>query len=299
MTGAVDGPVGWVGAGRMGHAMVERLLAAGVPVLVWNRTRAAAVDLADRGARLAGGLADLAGCATVCTTLTGDDALREVTVGDGGLLRQPAVPRHLIDLSTVSARTSAEIRAAAAGRGTALLAAPVSGNPGVVRSGGLSVAVSGPLEAYQAVEPVLRLIGPSVVYVGDGEQARLVKLAHNMLLGVLAQALAEVVVLAERCGVPRGAFLEFLNGSVLGSPFTRYKTPAYAGLDLTPTFTTDLLRKDLDLGLAAAGEARVPVPVVALTAQLVRAAATGHGAEDFAALLLEVARGAGLSLEAG
>jgi 3-hydroxyisobutyrate dehydrogenase len=131
--------------------------------------------------------------------------------------------------------------------------------------------------------------------VGEGDTARLVKLAHNLVLGVVTQALAETAVLAERAGVPRAAYLEFLNASVLGSVFSRYKTPALVRLDLTPTFTTELLAKDLDLGLAAGRALGVPLPVSATVQQLVRAAlGRGHGGEDFAALLVEQARSAGL-----
>jgi 3-hydroxyisobutyrate dehydrogenase-like beta-hydroxyacid dehydrogenase len=286
--------IGWIGTGRMGHAMAGRLLAAGADLSVWNRTRSKAEDLARSGATVVDTLADLADRDIVFTTVAADDDLIEVTTGTGGLLRHPAAPAYLVDSSTVSAQTSDRVRAAAAERGTTLLAAPVSGNPKVVRAGKLSMVVSGPVEAFQAVEPVLRLAAGTVTYVGERDLARLVKLAHNILLGVLTQTLAEVTVLAERGGVSRAAFLEFINASVLGSTFTRYKSPALVNLDLTPTFTTTLLRKDFDLGLAAARGLEVPVPVAALTHHLLQAAiGHGHGQEDFAALLVEQARAAG------
>jgi len=198
----------------------------------------------------------------------------------------------------VSAETSDRIRRVAAERGTELLAAPVSGNANVVRAGKLSIAVSGPAQAFHEVAPLLRLIGASVTYVGSGEVARLVKLAHNILLGVVTQSLAEVTVLAQQGGVPRSVFLEFINGSVLGSVFSRYKTPALVNLDLTPTFTTTLMRKDFDLGLAAARALQVPLPVASTTHQLLQAAVgRGHGDQDFAALLIEQARAAGIELD--
>ena len=160
------------------------------------------------------------------------------------------------------------------------------------------MAVSGPLEAYKAVEELLCAVANSVTYVGERDVARLVKLAHNILLGVVTQSLAEVTVLAQQGGVSRAAFLEFMNGSVLGSTFTRYKTPALVNLDFTPTFTTDLLRKDFDLGLAAARALEVPLPVAALTQHLVQGTVgRGHGDEDFAALLIEQARSAGVELQ--
>jgi 3-hydroxyisobutyrate dehydrogenase-like beta-hydroxyacid dehydrogenase len=290
--------LGWIGIGRMGHAMVERLLAAGQDVHVWNRTRAKAEDLARHGATVVDTVADLAGRDVVFTTVAADDDLLAVTVGPDGLLRQATAPAYLVDASTVSAETSHQVREVAAARGTTLLAAPVSGNPKVVRAGKLSIAVSGPPAAFAAVSPLLGLIGESVTYVGERDLARFVKLAHNMLLGVITESLAEVTVLAQRGGVSRAAFLEFINSSVLGSTFTRYKSPALVHLDLTPTFTTRLLRKDFELGLAAARGLDVPLPVAALTHQLVQeAAGRGHGDEDFAALVVERARAAGLALE--
>ena len=288
--------VGWIGAGRMGAAMARRLLAAGHGVHVWNRTRSKAEAIA--GAKVADSVADLAGLDVVFTTVADDASLLRVTLGEGGLLRGHEAPGCLVDASTVAAETSERVRQFAAERGTTLLAAPVSGNPKVVRAGRASIVVSGPEAAYREVEPLLRTIGASVTYVGGGDQARLVKIAHNVLLGVVTQALAEVTVLAQRGGVPRSVFLGFLNDSVLGSTFSRYKSPALVNLDLTPTFTTGLLRKDFDLGLAAGRGLEVPMPVAAAAYQLVQAAAgRGHGDTDFAALILEQARSAGLELE--
>lgn len=290
--------VGWIGTGRMGAAMAARLGRAGVDLLVWNRTAAKAEPLREHGAAVAGSLAELAGRDVVFTMVSADDDLAQVLVGDAGLLRQAGAPRFVVDCSTVSARSSAEMRHACAERGTAFLAAPVSGNAKVVAAGKLSLVVSGDEDAYRRLEPILALLGRSVTYVGAGESARLVKICHNLLLGVVAQSMAEITVLAERAGVPRAAFLEFLNGSVLGSVFSRYKTPAFVKLDFTPTFTTALLRKDFDLGLDAARAMGVPMPLAAATAELVQAAiGAGHRAEDFAALLQMQATGAGMELK--
>ena len=286
--------IGWIGTGRMGHAMVRRLLAAGYDVSVWNRTRAKAEDLAELGATIVDTVAELADRDVAFTMVAADADLVEVT---DALFSQDTGPAYLVDSSTVSAQTSDRIRQAAALRGTTLLAAPVSGNAKVVRAGKLSIAVSGPEEAFEAVRPLLLAIGPAVTYVGERDVARLVKLAHNILLGVVTQSLAEVTVLAQQGGVSRAAFLEFINGSVLGSVFTRYKTPALVHLDLTPTFTTALLRKDFDLGMTAARALEVPLPVAAAAHHLVQAAVTrGHRDEDFAALLVEQARSAGIEL---
>jgi 3-hydroxyisobutyrate dehydrogenase len=295
-----NGPrIGWIGCGRMGFAMAHRLLEAGHDVAVWNRTRAKAEPLAADGATVVDSVADLAECEIVFTMVSASADLEAVLLGDGGLLKQDRVPRIVVDCSTVSEAASARARTAAAERGAALLAAPVSGNAKVAKAGRLTFVVSGPEESFHEVQPLLAVIGPGVTYAGDGELARLVKVAHNVFLGVVAQSLAEITVLAEKGGVKRSAFLAFLNDSVMGSTFSRYKSPALVNLDWTPTFTMELLRKDLQLGLDAARDMGTTMPLAALTNQLVQAAiGRGHADVDFAALLLEQARASDLDLKA-
>lgn len=225
--------------------------------------------------------------------------LVQVTTGTDGLLTDPAhAPGLLVDCSTVSVQASAEVRAASAKRGVEFLAAPVSGNPKVVKAGKLTLAVSGSPETFAVAAPLLELLGTRVTFVGENEVARLVKICHNVFLGVVAQSLAEITVLAEKGGASRAAFLEFLNHSVMGSTFTTYKSPAYVNLDFAPTFTMPLLLKDFDLGLAAARELDAPMPVAAVTASLVASAlGARHRDEDFATLLLEQARRSGIELK--
>lgn len=302
MTGATvagTGRIGWIGTGRMGAAMARRLARAGVDLLAWNRTRAKAEPLAAHGASIADAIGDLADRDVVFTMVSSSADLEQVLVGDGGLLRQPGkVPGVVVDCSTVSAETSAAMRQAAADLGVQFLSAPVSGNAKVVKAGKLSLVVSGPEETYDRVAPLLAHLGRAVTYVGEGEVARLVKICHNLFLGVVTQSMAEITVLAEKGGVSRAAFLEFLNNSVMGSVFTRYKTPAFVQLDYTPTFTPVLLRKDFDLGLAAARALDVPMPLAAATAQLVQATVSGGRTdEDFAVLLDQQAASAGVRLK--
>jgi 3-hydroxyisobutyrate dehydrogenase len=293
------GSVGWIGTGRMGAAMATRLAKAGVDLTAWNRTRAKAEPLAKLGCTIADTIAGLRDCDVVFTMVSTPADLDQVLLGEGGLLTDPDhVPRVVVDCSTVSTESSEAMREACSSRGVDFLAAPVSGNGKVVASGGLSLVVSGPSETFDRVAPLLHHIGKSVTYVGEGDTARLVKICHNLFLGVVTQSLAEITVLAERGGVSRAAFLEFLNNSVMGSVFTRYKSPAFVNLDFTPTFTPILLRKDFDLGLAAARQMDVPMPVAALTAQLVQTSvSTGRVNEDFAILLDLQAASAGMLLE--
>lgn len=291
---ADDQTIGWIGTGRMGFALASRLLEHGCDLTVYNRTRAKSEPLATRGARLVDRPADLSDRDIVITSVAGSNDFADVMTGPQGLLANGnRVPSIVIDTSTVSMDVSQVIRATAARMGSTLLAAPVSGNPKVARAGKLSLAVSGPRPAFEQALPYLQMLGKSVTYVGEGEAARLVKICHNLVLGVVTQILAETTVLAERGGIKRADYLEFINGSVMGSIFSRYKTPAFVNLDFTPTFTGHLLRKDFELGLDAGRQLNVPLPVAALAHQIVVSLiGQGLGEVDFAALLELEARGA-------
>jgi 3-hydroxyisobutyrate dehydrogenase-like beta-hydroxyacid dehydrogenase len=290
--------LGWIGVGRMGEVLATRLLERGCDLTVYNRTSAKARPLVERGARVVERAVDLADRDIVITMVAGSSDFEEVMSGPQGLLADDSrAPALVVDASTVSMAVSSEIREKAALRGVTLLAAPVSGNPKAARAGMLSVAVSGPRDAYERALPYLQMFGRSVSYVGDGEVARLVKICHNLILGVVAQILAETTVLAERGGIARADYLAFINDSVLGSVFTRYKTPALVNLNYAPTFTSHLLRKDFELGLEAARQRDVPLPLTALTHQIVVSLiGQGYGDQDFAALLEIAARGANLEL---
>jgi 3-hydroxyisobutyrate dehydrogenase-like beta-hydroxyacid dehydrogenase len=283
----------------MGSQLALRLLNAGYDLAACNRTRSKAEPLAEHGAKIVDRPADLADRDIVCIMVGADKELESVINGEGGLLHGDDLPMIVIDASTVSTEASARIRASVEDRGAQFLAAPVSGNPKVVAAGKLTVAVSGPRAAFDAAAPLLGAWGHGVTYVGEGETARLVKIAHNVFLGVVSQSLAEITVLAERGGVPRAAFLEFLNDSVLGSTFTRYKSPALVNLDFHPTFTNVLLRKDLQLGLSAGRELGVPMPLAAAADMLIaQAIGAGYTADDFATLVLEQARRSGYAIVA-
>jgi 3-hydroxyisobutyrate dehydrogenase len=294
MSGCPNGQVGWLGTGRMGSVLIRRLLAAGTDVLAYNRTKARAQPLAEAGATVVDRAADVAHAGVVFVMVgTSDDLVNAVA----GLLAGERTPDVVVDLSTVSVEASQQVRQELAVRGAALIAAPVMGNPRVAAAGRLTFALSGPPEAAASIRPYLDVLGAGASYVGPGEIARTVKLCHNLFLGVVIQSLAEITVLAERAGVTRLAFLSCINDSVMGSTFTRYKTPALVNLDFHATFTAALLRKDFDLGLAAARQHEVPMPVAAITHQIIQSlVGHGYGDQDFAAVLALAARSAGLQL---
>jgi 3-hydroxyisobutyrate dehydrogenase len=292
-----DQPVslGWVGVGRMGHALVSRLLSAGLEVAVYNRTREKCADLAEHGATIVDSISELADRDIVFTMVAGSSDAEEVV--DALLSRPDARPGLIVDATTISPAAGELIRARASERGTAMLAAPVSGNPRVAGSGRLTIVTSGPAEAWEQAKPYLELLCKKVTYVGEGERARLVKICHNLMLGVVAECMAEITVLAEAGGVSRADLWEFMNDSVMGSVFTRYKTPAYVNLEFRPTFTPALLLKDFHLGFEAARRTHVAMPVAAAAEQAVQLLEGVKGNEvDFAALIELVAQSAGLQL---
>jgi 3-hydroxyisobutyrate dehydrogenase len=297
----IDGPegqVGWLGTGRMGSMLVRRLLAAGLDVAVYNRTRAKAEPLAAAGATVVDQAADLAKARVVFVMVGTSQNLLDALLSPAGLMADGnSSPAIVIDLSTVSVEASRQVREELAARGTQFLAAPVMGNPRVAAAGKLTFAVSGDPDAAAEARPYLDLLGAGASYVGSGEIARIVKLCHNLHLGTVIQSLAEVTVLAEKAGVSRQAFLACINDSVMGSTFTRYKSPALVNLEFHATFTSELLRKDFDLGLAAAREHEVPMPVASLVHQIVQSlVGFGYGEQDFATVIELEARSAGLEL---
>jgi 3-hydroxyisobutyrate dehydrogenase-like beta-hydroxyacid dehydrogenase len=283
----------------MGAELVKRLLAAGTEVWVYNRTRSKAEALAEHGAKVVDTPADLATLDVVFTMVGGPEDVLEVTVGENGALsRDDARPSVIVDSTTIDPSSSKSLRKAAAERGADVLAAPVSGNPTVVKAGRLTVVASGPEKAYVKAKPHLENFGRKVTYVGSEDEARLVKICHNLMLGIVAQSMAEISVLAEASGVSRADLFDFLNDSVMGSTFTKYKTPAFVNLDYTPTFTWHLLRKDFELGLSTANDLDIPVPTAALVHSiLVEGIGLGYGDEDFASLLTKEARASGREVE--
>lgn len=291
--------VGWIGAGRMGAQLVTRLLEAGYDVAVYNRTKAKAEPLRELGATLVDRPVELAGKDVVFSMVSASKDLEQVMLGEDGLLTDPErAPKAIGDSSTVSIETSQKVRAAAEERGTGFLATPVSGNPKVIAAGKLTVAASGPRDVYDYVLPLLEAWGRGVTYVGEGEGARIVKIAHNVFLGVVIQNLIEITLLAQKAGVSRADFLAFLNDSVMGSPYSRYKSPALINLDFTPTFTPVLLLKDLDLGLSAAHELGVVMPVTAVTREIVATeVGAGNTEQDFASMIVRAAIGSGIDLQ--
>jgi 3-hydroxyisobutyrate dehydrogenase-like beta-hydroxyacid dehydrogenase len=279
----------------MGYAMAERLAKGGCDIAVWNRTKAKADPLSKYGAKVVNQLEELSTKDILFVMVSTYDDVKE---GIGKALAK-GKPKMVVECSSISLEGSAELRQFLTTRGVQYLAAPVSGNAKVIKAGKLTFVVSGPKSAYEKAKPYLDMMGTGSSYVGEGELARIAKICHNVMLGVVIQNLCEITVLAQKAGMPRHAFLDFLNKSVMGSMFTRYKAPALVNLDFHVTFTPKLLRKDLDLGLDAGKELEVPMPLTSLTRDLLQQM-IGHGMteEDFSTLLLMQAKASGIELKA-
>jgi 3-hydroxyisobutyrate dehydrogenase len=300
--------IGWIGMGRMGYPMAERLLKAGYDVSIWNRTRSKAEPLRKLGGKVMDNLLELKEVDVLFSIVSTGKDLEQVYFGRNSVSGHGGrLPKIFVDCSTISVQESASIRDRLKQLGSELVAAPVSGNAKVISAGKLSAVISGSETACKTVAPILAVIAPQgVSYVGEGELARVCKIAHNVMLSVVIENLIEITLLANKMGVPRHAFLAFINNSVMGSMFTRYKTPALVNLDWTTTFTPELLRKDIDLGLALGREWDVPMPVTAATREVLQghfgAATLKPGRDeylqkDFAALMETMALLAGMKLQ--
>jgi 3-hydroxyisobutyrate dehydrogenase-like beta-hydroxyacid dehydrogenase len=284
-----------LGLGRMGAPIADRLREAGHELSVWNRSPGPAESFADRGAHVLGSPREAWERADVCVTMLADgSALEAVTLGEDGLLSVDA-GGVLVDMSTIGTDSSGRVAEECGRRGVSFLRAPVSGNPSVVMAGNLGIVVSGPRDVFDSLAGTLRDIGPNLFYVGDGEEARIVKLAVNLMIAGTTQLIAEALVLAEKNGIDRAKMLEVIGGSTMGSPFVKYKTDALVADDYTSTFTASLMYKDLALAIEAGHEAAAPLPLTAATQQMMEACvAMGMGDDDFTALLPRLRREAGL-----
>lgn len=275
-----------LGVGNMGAAMIDRWVDAGRQVIAWNRSIAAAeakrgplVDIAVDPATAA------AASPVVVTMVMNGEALRSILLEQGALAAMQA-GSVLVDLSTVDVASSEAVAAAAAQAGVAYVRGAVSGTPPVVRSGNAALLLSGSPEAIAQATPVLQELAPNHAVVGAGEEARIVKIAINAMLGGTMQMLAEVTALAEASGVSRETFLDAVDVSVLGSRFIGYKGVALRGRDYAPTFSTLGMKKDLTLAndQAAAVGTRLPVAELVL-AKLGEAIDAGYGDDDLLSLM--------------
>lgn len=288
--------VGWIGLGKMGTPMAANLLAAGHPVTVYNRSAARAEALLEKGAALAPSVPALArDCAIVISMVSDDAALQGITLDAGGLFEAATPGMVFIDMSTVSPALSERVAAGAQAKGIHYLRAPVSGSTTTAAAGALTILASGPKDAYERCLPLFQAMGKKLYYLGPAEQARYLKVAINMMLGVTAAMLGEALALGERGGVEWAQMIEVINNSVVGSPLLAYKAEMLTTRNFAPMFTASQMAKDFDLALEAGRNANVPMPLAAVSRQFLGAMiASGRGELDFFAYVTMLEELAGL-----
>lgn len=288
--------IGWIGAGRMGVPMAGFILKAGYPLVAFSRSPASRQKLIVQGARAATSVAECARDADVVfSSLSDDAALREVALGEQGVLASARGGTIYADTSTVSAEVSAEVADAAQRRGVAYLRVPISGNAASAQSGNITALVSGPRAAWDTVQPIVASFSKAQSYLGEGEEARIMKLVVNALVVNFAQSMAEALTLGRKAGLGWHAMLDTLAESTLASPWLKAKVALMKQRDFTPTMTGRLLLKDLELMLGAARSSGVAMPLTALTRQLMQMlVGEGYGEEDYMAAIKLAERQAGL-----
>jgi len=292
-------PVGWIGAGRMGVPMAGFILKAGYPLIVYSRGAASRQKLVGQGASEAMSAAECArGTQIVLSSLPHDDALREVALGPQGVLANLERGAIFADASTVSPQISGEIDREAAERGVAYLRIPISGNAKQAQSGDVTVFVSGPEGAWNTVKPILQAFSKAQVYLGPSAEALYMKLVANAIVVNTAQALAEALALGRKSGLEWNLMLDTLAQSAMASPWLKAKAGLLKQRDFTPTMTTRLIVKDIDLMLAAAKANDVPMPLTAVTRQIMQMVIGEGGADaDFMAVVKLAEKQSGLSTD--
>ena len=281
--------VALVGVGRMGSAMARALSRAGLPLVIYNRTRDRAASLAaELGARVADTPAEAASLADVSLTMLADDAAVEaVYAGHDGLLEGAKSGSVLVDLSTATPDTIRGFAHRAREAGVGLLDSPVSGSVTTAESGQLTLMVGGDSADLQSARPALEPLAKTIVHVGPLGSGAAMKLAVNTVIFGLNEALAEGLVLAEAAGIDRSLAYGVIADSAVGAPFVGYKRAAFVEPDATPVaFALDLADKDLRLIGALAASLGVSMPQSRTNLDIIRAAAAelGGGGADFSAV---------------
>lgn len=289
--------IGWIGLGKMGLPMAAQLVAAGYPVALFNRTPQKAQALVAQGARCVEQVQELARESDIVFSMVADDqALLDIATGDAGALHALRPGGVFVDMSTVSPSASERVALLAKSRQVRYLRAPVSGSTSMAAAASLTILVSGPLDGYQEVEPLLRVLGKKIYYLGADEQARYMKLSINIMLGITAAMMSEAMVLSEKVGVDWHQMIEVISNSAVASPLVGYKAKMLSERDFTPMFTTSQMAKDFDLALDAARSVNVPLPITALTRQFFgEMVASGYGESDFFSYITLLEEYAGLS----
>jgi 3-hydroxyisobutyrate dehydrogenase-like beta-hydroxyacid dehydrogenase len=288
--------LGFVGLGVMGSRMVNRLLDKGHSVTGYNRTRAKAQWLIDRGMKWANSPHDVAEAADLTLSMvTNSAALQDIADGESGIISGLGTGKIWIEMSTVSPEISKALAGRVREKGAEMVDAPVSGSVITLEQGKLSVMVGGHADTFERVKPVLLDLGPKVTHVGENGLALVMKIATNLNLAVQMLAFSEAVLLAEKSGIQRETAVDVLTHSAIASPMVQYRGPFVLKMPEEAWFNVNMMQKDMLLALELGRKADVPLPTTATANQFLTAArAMGYVEQDFAVVFEVLARMSGI-----
>ncbi|MDF2372994.1 MAG: NAD(P)-dependent oxidoreductase [Rhizobiaceae bacterium] len=274
---------GWIGIGTMGNPLSRRLMSAGFELRGYDPDPGAMERIVAAGATAAESPAMVAEMADVVFSMVpNDNILLDIVSGPDGIARTIRPGSVHVDLSTVSPEASARVAEVMSGTGAAYLRCPVSGSTSNAESGSLTLLVSGPEDAVEDLSAILSVFGENRLYFGAGEEARIVKLMINMMVGVMPALIGEAVEFGVRQGLPRDTAIEAINNSVAATPLGRYKSDMLKSEDWSPMATTDLVAKDMDLAMAIGRDQHIPLTLTTMVRQYyAMLQAGGDGGNDF------------------
>ena len=279
--------IGFIGLGIMGKPMARNLMKAGYELVVYNRSREKADELAEEGAEAAGSPKEVAAtCETVITMLPDSPEVREVVTGHDGVFEGIEEGSLLVDMSTISPVATEELVAEAGEKGVGMLDAPVSGGESGAIEGTLSIMVGGSEEDFERARPIFDVLGDTVVRVGEAGAGQVVKACNQIVVALTIEAVSEALVLGSKAGVDPAKVIEVLSGGLAGNKVMEAKKNSFLEHDFDPGFRVELHHKDLGIALAAGREYGVALPVTAIVDQMLEALlAKGSGDRDHSAIL--------------
>ena len=280
--------IGWIGLGKMGNPMALNLVKAGFPLTVYNRSVEKTRQLDESGANVVGTIAELVALSDlVITMISDDDALKEIVYGVDGILSYANSGVVLVDMSTVSPEASSLVSNRCKEKGVIYLSAPVLGSTKVASDAALTILVSGPKSAFEAIEDLFDVLGKKIAYLGAEQEARYLKLVINGMLGITAIMLGETLMLGERGGLDWEQMLDFVSDGPAGSPVIKVKLDGLKKREIPVAFTASQMAKDCDLVINAGKELNLPMPMTEMVRKYWRIMEEqGVGESDFFAFAL-------------